>query len=280
MVKYDYSLDIGQSMETDEKIKQKEKEEPQGCCTTPEEPLEIGDEKEEKQEQENPQKEKPKEEKSEAQNSQKEASRKVEIKPISFEKAKLISDFEGEKKEKSEPAAPNSQKEVSGESLETKEEKPEQDDLKSQEDDAPEEEQKDPEEDEKDVNEFLEDSFSKETKNYEIYNNKPKEEAISKKRSWKLPATIIIIIFLIGFFGYFYITAEHSPTGTVTAAPEIEPLIIVPNITRPPADIPNITEPVEQKNITKEPEQIIVTEEPEQNISDALEMLSIALKDQ
>ena len=273
MVKYDYSLDVGQSMETDEKIKQKEQEEPQGCCTTPEEPLEIGDEKEDSQEQ--------KEEKlePEAPDSQNEVSQKVEIKPISFEKAKLLSDFEGEKKEEQE----NPKEQIKQEKEEKKkdlketekpkqeEDKPAKENLKKTEEQRQEDDE--PEEDEKDVNEFLEDSFSKEAKNYEIYNNKPKEETIPKKRSWKLPAAIIIILFFIGFFGYFYITAEHTPTGTVTAAPEIE-------LQEPPMIVPNITEPA---NITEEPEIKNIPEESElnkQNVSDALEMLSIALKDQ
>lgn len=254
MVKYDYSLDVGQSMETDEKLKQKEQEEPQGCCKVSQESLEVGDEQTEKKE----------EPKNEPEKKAKLKEEKVEITPISFEKAKLISDFEGEKKE--EP--------------EKKKDAPKEEILEEQ-DDEPEEEQKDPEEDEKDVNEFLEDSFSKETKKYETYNNKPREEKASKKRSWKLPAAIAIIILLIGFFGYFYIAAEDSPTGTVTAAPEIElqePPIIVTNITEPPAIIPNITE---TKNINEEKEPVMLLEEPEtKNVSDALEMLSLALKDQ
>ena len=257
MVKYDYSLDVGQSIETDKKLKQKEKEQPEGCCKVSQESLEVGDEPVEK-------KEEPKKEPEE-----KKKEETVEIKPISFEKAKLISDFEGEEKEKPEVEEKPAE--------EKKEEAPKEEILEEQkadqEEDEPEEETKDPEEDEQDVNEFIEDSFSKETKEYESHNNNRIYDVAPKKRSWKLPIAVIILLILVGFFGYFYIT-EPSPTGTVTAAPEVE-------LKEPPVIVPNITEPVIE-NIT-EPEPVVIPEEPEpkkQNISDALERLSIALKDQ
>ena|GEM_PF-4864692 len=233
MVKYDYSLDVGQSIETDEKIKQKEKEQPQGCCPAPK-PTEETVEEEQLAEA-------PIEKKEEPVPEEKEES--VEIKPISFEKAKLISDYSDDEKPK-EPAA------------ELKEE--------VQEDKA--EPEKAPEENEKDVNEFLEESFSRESKKYEKYqkNNDVEVYETEKKKS-RLPLIILIVLICAAAFGYGYaVLKEPAQTGAVMTAPQINNLtpIIEPNIT----DTPIIkTKPAKSK--------------PNRSLDSALDHLTSALKD-
>lgn len=234
MARYDYSLDVGKSIETDEKIKELEKEKPQGCCnaepekspgdeTTDEEP-----EVEEEQLENVPEEPKKKEEKQEPKES------KVEIKPISFEKAKLISDFEQEESQKTQ----------------------------KKEDKKTEQEETQPEEDEQDINEFLEESFSRESKEHEEIQNRKNnnkaiviEEKASRKR-WLITAAIIIIAILASAFGYLYFKEPAEPTGAV-----VTPEMI------------NITQ-IMQENITNEP-----AEKENTSIETVLEDFTSALKD-
>jgi len=231
LARYDYSLDVGQSIETDEKIKEMEKKQPQGCCNAPTPPDKTtGDEKQETNEEKPVEEEQlenvPKESedtKLKEEDKAKLKEDKVEIKPISFEKAKLISDFEQESKEK--PDAKLEKEEPF---------------------------EREPEEDEKDVNEFLEESFNRESKEYEeIQNNKNnnkeiiKEESSSKSR-WVMVAIMIIIAILASTFGYLYFKEPAELTGAVVT-PEMINLtqIMQENVTNE-----TIVEPVEEKNVS------------------------------
>jgi len=246
LVKYDYSLDVGQSIETDEKIKQKEQ--PQGCCPAPEPEEEPKKETTEEPVEEEQLAEVPEEKKEEPVPEEKEEN--VEIKPISFEKAKLISDYSDE--EKPEPEIQVFKEEKTAE--------PEKEEIQEDE----EEPEKDPEEDEKDVNEFLEESFSRESKNYAQYqkNNNVEVYEAEKKKS-RFPLIILVVLICAAAFGYGYaVFKEPAQTGAVTA-PQINNLtpIIEPNITKPIIK----TKPAESK--------------PNKSIDFAIEQLTSALKD-
>ena len=246
MVKYDYSLDVGQSIETDKKLK---KEQPEGCCPVPppeeekqEEPIEeeaVEDTEEPKTENSNTVPN------SQNQDSVKEEEKKetVEIKPVSFEKAKLISDYTKETKEKkSEPDAPVSRK---TEIPEATEEIPE---INRQ------------EEDEQDVNEFLEDSFKKETQEREEYNNnKIKQEPQKNSRKWIWALIAIIIIIGAGLYGYSQL---KTPTSAATI---------------PQNNTAEITPILETQNITPEP--AVETKPANISVENALEHLTSSLKD-
>ncbi|MBW3004524.1 hypothetical protein KY310_01720 [Candidatus Woesearchaeota archaeon] len=234
MARYDYSLDIGKSIETDEKIKELEKEQPEGCCNAPKPPEKFtGDEApavEEEQLENVPEEPEKKEEKKEE---------KVEIKPISFEKAKLISDFEQKPKEEPE-----------------------------EEDEEPEE--REPEEDEQDVNEFLEESFSRQSKEHEEIQNKKNNnkeiliEQESNRKKWVITAVVILIAILASAFGYIYFKEPAQPTGAV-----VTPEMI------------NLTQ-ILQENVTNETiVEPIVEEKPVEDVSaeDILEDFTAALKD-
>lgn len=217
MVKYDYSLDVGQSIETDEKIKKKEEKEPQGCCI-PKQDTNTGDVKEEQPENapETPKEEEPGKnsqeqevEEEQLENIPEEPEKKepdkkeetIKITPVSFDKAKLISDFE-----------------------EKKEEGP-----------AEKEEPKTEEEDEKDVNEFLEESFTRESKERDVYNNnknKIKEKPAPSRKNKYLTIAVILIAIAASLFGYLYFKEPAQAE--------------VPVIPEPP----NITEIITQSNTT------------------------------
>jgi hypothetical protein len=254
LARYDYSLDVGKSIETDEKIKELEKKQPQGCCDAPTPPDKSpGDEKpdeepdiQEEQLENVPEEPEKKEEKLELQESSKFSEQdvlsKVEIKPVSFEKAKLISDFEQDKKQ--EDSKQTDDEEEPAEIL--------------------------PEEDEQDVNEFLEESFSRESKEYEEIQNKKnnsKEIVIEEKTSrkkWLITAAVILIAILASAFGYLYFKEPAEPTGAV-----VTPEMI------------NITQ-IMQENKTNETVAEPTAEEiPEENKSteDILEDFTSALKD-
>lgn len=253
MVRYNYSLDVGESVKTDDRLKEKEKEAPNCGCGAPKKVVKLSDEdkiKEESQEEkieEEPLEEVPETEKKPEPEEKKEE--KVDIKPISFEKAKLVSDYtEDKEKEPEKPAEEETEEE-----------------LEEQEIEEPEEE------DEKDVNEFLEDSFSKEAKNYEQYNHKKTKiaaEEPGKKSIWP----IIILIILIGAAAFIYgyavfkepVGAGHAPEAI---APPVKQIIELQNTTE------NITLP--EKIM---PEEHI--EEPQNNtIDEALEQFTLGLKD-
>ncbi|MBW3002176.1 hypothetical protein KY338_03395 [Candidatus Woesearchaeota archaeon] len=236
MARYDYSLDVGKSIETDEKIKELEKEQPEGCCSAPKPPEKSpGDEEQpvEEEQLENV----PEEKAEENPEPQKPASSdsKVEIKPISFEKAKLISDFEQKPEEKKE-----------------------------------EPEEKEPEEDEQDINEFLEESFSRESKEHEEIQNKKNNnkeiiiEQESNRKKWIITIAIILIAIIASAFGYIYFKEPAQPTGAV-----VTPEMI------------NLTQ-ILQENTTNETVVEPTAEEiPAENKSteDILEDFTSALKD-
>ncbi len=257
MARYDYSLDVGQSIKTDKKIKEIEKKQPKGCCNAP-----TGDEKKEEEKLEPQESSKftepevrrkpveeeqlenvPEEKENNAKPEEENKEEKVEIKPISFEKAKLISDFEQKP---------------------TKE--PENAKLKEEQEEKEEPFEREPEEDEKDINEFLEESFSRESKeNEEIQNKKNnnkeilKEEPSSKKRLI-ITALVILIAVIASVFGYVYFKEPAGPTMAVVT-PEMINLtqIMQENITNE-----TIIEPVEEKNVS---------------VDEALEDFTSALKD-
>ena len=225
MARYDYSLDVGQSIETDEKIKEMEKKQPKGCCNAPTPPDKVtGDTQEEEKPETNEEKpveeeqlENIPEEPQEKEEESKQKEEKVEIKPISFEKAKLISDFEQKPKEEEKP------------------------------------EGKEPEEDEQDVNEFLEESFNRESKEHEeIQNNKNNKETVieepSNRKKWVIAAVVIIIAILASALGYMYFKEPAEPTGAVVT-PEIINItqILQKNVTNE-----TIVEPIEEKNVSVE----------------------------
>ena len=222
MARYDYSLDVGQSIKTDEKIKKKEQEEACGC-SMPRPEKEAMDLPVEEEQLENVPEQKP--EKPELPEKKPETTKKVEIKPISFEKAKLISDFENQNKEKPAESKEEHEKNLKKET--------------GQKEYAAEDEQtENPEEDEQDVNEFLEESFSKEAKECEEIQNQKnsKEEPIKKKphkKKWLATAAIIIIAMLASAFGYIYFSTIQTEDTNMQ-------------------EIQNITKIV-QENTTKEP---------------------------
>ena len=255
MTRYDYSLDVGKSIETDEKIKEMEKKQPQGCCNAPTPPDKTaGDEKPETNEEKPVEEEQLENVPEEPKKQEEDKEEKVEIKPISFEKAKLISDFEQKPKEKLEQEVPNSQNEVSREpKIDAKLEKEEPF-------------EREPEEDEKDVNEFLEESFNRESKEYEEIQNKKnnnkeiiKEES-SRKRRLIITAIVILIAVIASVFGYIYFKEPAEPTVAVVT-PEMINLtaIMQENVTNE-----TIIEPVEEKNVS---------------VDDALDLLTSSLKD-
>jgi len=264
LVRYNYSLDVGESVKTDDKLKEKEKEAPSCGCGAPKKVVKLSDEdkiKEEKEEstEENPEsvEEEPLEEVPETKKEpepEEKKEEKVDIKPISFEKAKLVSDYtEDKEKEPEKPAEEEAEEEIE----ETPMEEPQ-------------------EEDEKDVNEFLEDSFSKEAKNYEKYNHKktsvPVEEP-AKRSIWPIILLIILIGGAASIYGY---AIFKEPVGSVTApdvvVPPVEPVIVLQNTTE------NITLP--EKIMPEEPvEEPPAAAAPNKTIDQALEQFTLGLKD-
>ncbi|MBW2985880.1 hypothetical protein KY333_00770 [Candidatus Woesearchaeota archaeon] len=261
MVKFDYSLDVGESIKTDEVLKEKAKEAPNCGCGAPKKIVKLSDEDKIKdQEEDIKEKEQETVEEEQLENvpetekkeepEKEEKEEKVEIKPISFEKAKLVSDFTEEPKKDAEETKKSAEEPTVTEDTEEEIEKPE-------------------EEDEKDVNEFLDDSFSKEAKKYEQFNNNKTKVTVEEpvKRSiWP----IILLIILIGAAAFMYGYAVFKEPTDIAIVPEIvntvqpiEPIIEVQNIT---------------ENTTL-PEKPVIEEPDNKTIDQALELFTAGLKD-
>ena len=296
MVKFDYSLDVGESIKTDEVLKEKEKEAPNCGCGAPKQAVKLSDEdkitdqKEEikEEEQETVEEEQlenvPETEKKTEPKKKEEKEEKVEIKPVSFEKAKLVSDYTEEpKKAEEEPKKAEEEPKKAEEEHKKAEEEPKKAEEEPKtapekptpEEDTEEEEiEKPEEEDEKDVNEFLDDSFNKEAKKYEQFNNNKTKTTVEepvKKSIWP----IIILIILIGAAALGYGYAVFKEPADIAEVPEIvntvqpvEPIIELQNITE------NNTLP-EQK-VIEEPEN---KTEDNKTIDQALDLFTAGLKD-
>lgn len=303
MVKYDYSLDVGESIKTDEVLKKKEKKEP-ACCGDPPKKRILSDEDKIKEPQETTEKEPEQAKEKQSQKTEKsdneeepieeeqlenipetkpskEPEKKeetVKIKPISFEKAKLVSDYAQESEKNKEEGK-----------KETKEQKTEKPDAETQQETEKEYSEKREEifeEDEKDVNEFLEDSFKKETQTYNQHNNKPKNNISKekdKKSIWPIIILAVLILTAAGIYTYAIFSEPSQPTTTDTLeiinktnleinANNIETININKTMTK--------TKQIINENATEEPPAETRTPETENiTVTNALDILTESLKD-
>ncbi|MEM4263382.1 MAG: hypothetical protein QW666_00620 [Candidatus Woesearchaeota archaeon] len=229
-LRYDYSLDVGQSMKSEEELKAQQEKENQQVSGEELSAKKIEEEIKQEAEKEAQEPKASDENTEEAPGSSEEnaeAEDDLTVKEISFEKAQLIEEHEKAQKTIDEYKKAES------------------------EDSEPEEQEGPKDELEQDVSEIIEDSY-KEPERYINNNNSNIQEYLPEPRGYAIPVALVVIFIAAVIFGFVYFMYPGETTTAVTVSTLGEEIALEPAKETPPempVAVENATAPI--KNISK-----------------------------